>query len=291
MLTTAERDAYDRDGYVAVPRFLEEAEVALLRGELDRMVAEGLLRNVATDGDGTTISTTAYNLQICPVSLVSPLISALPFAGKLADAVGRVLGSDFYLRLDQIFLKPARHGVGTAWHQDNAYFRDGADHLATRGVGVWLAIHDATLASGTMHVIPRRCLETLEHRRDGGSDHHITCADRIDPADAMAVELPAGGALFFNWGVPHCTTGNRTGSARAALALHFQDLACKPATLEGFGDRPVAIVRGPGADGGRRLFGADLRGRWEGLRMAALRTSHSALRTNLSPCPPSRPRD
>lgn len=267
MITAAERAAYDRDGYVAIPAFFTAAEVAVLRAGLDRLVAEGRLRNVATHGDGATTSSTAFNLQICPVSPVGAAFAALPFADKVVGAIGRLLESDFYLRLDQIFLKPARQGAGTGWHQDNAYFRDGADALATRGVGLWIALHDATVANGTMHVIPRRCLRTLAHQRDGGSDHHITCRDLIDPADAVPIELSAGGALFFNWGVPHCTLGNATDRPRAALALHFQDLALRPADVR-FGERPAPVLRGTGADGGVATYGNDQRGRWEELLTA-----------------------
>jgi phytanoyl-CoA hydroxylase len=262
MLNATDHAAYARDGFVAHAHFFNALEVELLGKELARLQFAGRLRNVATAGDGITPSTTAMNLQICPVSPVSPVFRALPFADKVVEAVGGLLRTDFYLRLDQIFLKPGRHGAGTNWHQDNAYFRDGADHLADRGVGLWIALHPATIANGTMQVIPRRCLTTLDHRRDGGSDHHITCADRIDPADAVAIELPAGGALFFNWGVPHCTTGNGTDHERGALALHFQDLAYRPAGVM-LGDRPNPVLRGPGADGGKETYGEDQRGRWE----------------------------
>lgn len=78
----------------------------------------------------------------------------------------------------------------------------------------------------------------------------------------MPIELSAGGALFFNWGVPHCTLGNATDRPRAALALHFHDLAFKPADVR-LGDRPAPVLRGPGADGGLTTYRSDQRGAWE----------------------------
>jgi len=269
-LTPAQIAAYHRDGYAACPDFFNADEVALMRGELDRLVEAGLLRNVHTENDGTH-SQKAFNLQICPLSPKSPTLRTLPFADCVVAQIGVLLGSDFYLRLDQIFLKPGRTGVGTNWHQDNAYFRDGADHLAKRGVGMWIAMHDATVANGCMHVIPQSFAHTREHHRDPGSDHHITLLTTpIDEKNAVPIELAAGGALFFNWGVPHCTKGNSTDRPRAGLALHFQDLALRPAGQE---QQPVLV--GPGADGGKQIFGEDLRGRWESL---TTRHSHALTR-------------
>ena len=235
--------AYRRDGFTTHPTFFDADEVALMRAELDRLMAEGLLRNVATDGDGATISRTVANLQICPLSPKSPVFRTLPFAAKVRAQVQAILGPTIALRLDQIFLKPAHHGVGTNWHQDNAYFRDGADAKAVHGLGMWIALHDATVANGCMHVIPGAFAQTAEHRRDGGSNHHITLVE-VDESKAVPIELPAGGVLFFNWGVPHCPKANTTDRPRAGLALHFQDLHLGPPSP---GHPLRAIVLGPQA--------------------------------------------
>ena len=144
-------ERFRHDGYLAVPGFYGADEVAALQAEVERFKREGLVRNVATEGDGTTHSTTKANLQLIPLFDKSDLVRALPFDAKVVEAVGQLIGDPFLLHLDQMFLKPARHGVGTAWHQDNAYFRI-ADPL--RGTAMWIAIHDANLANGTLHLIP-----------------------------------------------------------------------------------------------------------------------------------------
>ena len=38
-------------------------------------------------------------------------------------------------------------GIGTNWHQDNAYFKI-RDPM--RGTAMWIAAHDATIANGTI---------------------------------------------------------------------------------------------------------------------------------------------
>lgn len=249
-------------GWVAVPDFLAADEVALLRAELASLVAAGKLRNVATDGDGRTHSKTAFNLQICPVGPHSRAIRALAYAARMRAAVTALIGDEAIQHLDQIFLKPARHGAGTGWHTDNAYFQS---QTVEAGTGVWIALHDATRANGTMRILPGSHRRELAHVRDGGSDHHITCAAVVDETQALTIELPAGGALFFNYGVAHATGANTTGSDRAGLALHF--VRESQLNLGSPLPRPESWKRriGNSGDGGNAMYGEDLRGVWEAL--------------------------
>jgi len=110
---------FREQGYIAVPEFWTAREAAAMQAETERLKREGLLRNVATEGDGRTHSQSRANLQICPIYPKSEFFRAMPFAPKVAEAVSHLIGDPVLLHLDQIFLKPARHGAGTNWHQDN----------------------------------------------------------------------------------------------------------------------------------------------------------------------------
>lgn len=256
--TQEQIDQFREQGYVAAPDFWTAAEVAAMRAELGRLKEAGLLRNVATDGDGKTQSQTKANLQLCPMFPHSEFFRAMPFVPKVAKAVGQLIGDPVILHLDQVFLKPGRHGAGTNWHQDNAYFQID-DPL--KGTALWTAVHDATLANGTMHVIPGSFRERYAHERDPESDHHIRCWP--DESRAVPVALPAGGALFFAYGTAHCTRGNTTENERAGVALHFISGAVGGHARAGFepGKRPV--LTGPEATGGEREHGVRIAGTWE----------------------------
>ena len=256
--TDEQTEQFREQGYLAVPEFWTGREVAAMRAELERLKEAGKLRNVATDGDGKTHSQTKANLQLCPMWPHSDFFRAMPFAPKVAEAVGRLIGDPVLLHLDQVFLKPGRHGAGTNWHQDNAYFQI-PDPL--RGTALWTAVHDATVANGTMHVIPGSFREPYEHARDPDSDHHIRC---FPPEErAVAVELPAGGALFFAYGTAHCTRANTTEHERAGVALHFINAGVHGRARGGFepGKRPV--LTGPDATGGEKEYGVRVGGTWE----------------------------
>ncbi|HVF09834.1 MAG TPA: phytanoyl-CoA dioxygenase family protein, partial [Abditibacteriaceae bacterium] len=183
--TPSQLEQFQQQGYLAVPDFWNAREVAAMQAELERLKRDGLLRNVATDGDGRTHSNVKVNLQLCPMYNKSDFFRAMPFAPKVVEAVRQLIGDPVLLHLDQVFLKPGRHGAGTNWHQDNAYFRI-SDPL--KGTAMWTAVHDATVENGTMHIIPGSFREQYEHSRDPDSDHHIRC---YPPEErAIPIELP-----------------------------------------------------------------------------------------------------
>jgi ectoine hydroxylase-related dioxygenase (phytanoyl-CoA dioxygenase family) len=162
------------------------------------------------------------------------------------------------LHLDQVFLKPEKHGAGTNWHQDNAYFQI-PDPL--KGTALWTAVHDATVANGTLRVIPGAFGEKLPHERDPDSDHHIRCYP--DESKAVPLEIGAGGALFFAYGTPHATGGNTTDHERAGVALHFMNADQNGVARGGFEVTKRPVLTGPDATGGEAEHGVRVAGTWE----------------------------
>ncbi|MSR82909.1 MAG: hypothetical protein EXS58_08280 [Candidatus Latescibacteria bacterium] len=253
-LTNQQVEQFRTQGYLDLPHFFTAREVAALQAEIARFKQEGRLRNVATEGDGKTHSATKANLQLIPLFDKSDLLRALPFEAKVTQAVGQLIGEPFVLHLDQMFLKPARHGVGTSWHQDNAYFKI-ADPL--KGTAMWIAAHDATLANGTLCVVPESFKEAYPHSRDPHSDHHIRC---YPPEErAVPVELEAGGVVFFCYGTAHSTGANHTDRERAGIAFHFLRTDFIPEEARFLRTH----LSGPEATGGEKEYGTKVAGTWE----------------------------
>ena len=257
-LTPDQERHFRAHGYVVIPDFFSPREVAALQTEVERFKRQGLLRNVATNGDGQTPSTNKANLQLIPLYDKSDLIRALPFASKVTGAVSQLIGDPFLLHLDQMFLKPGRHGTGTAWHQDNAYFKI-ADPM--KGTAMWVAVHEANVANGTLHVIPDSYKEVYEHSRDPDSDHHIRCHPPEERA--VPVELTAGGVVFFCYGTAHATRANTTDKERAGMAFHFLHTHYDDGGRLAKNDRCHPLLTGPGATGGREEYGVEVAGTWQ----------------------------
>jgi phytanoyl-CoA hydroxylase len=250
-------EQFRTEGYLAVPDFWKPEEIAAMRIELEVLQSKGLLNNVATEGDGKTKATSVANLQLCPMSPHSNLFRAISFAPKVIDSVEQLIGGPIVLQLDQVFIKPAKHGSGTNWHQDNAYFQI---KNPLHGTALWTAVHDANLSNGTIRVIPKSFHEPLEHTRDPQSNHHIRCYP--DESQAVPIELKAGGAVFFAYGTPHATGANTTETDRAGVALHFLNQAAVP-TDGSFETGRNPILSGPNRSTGEKEYGKVIAGTWE----------------------------
>lgn len=251
-------EQFKSEGYTTHDAFFDKSEIAAMRAELERLKTIGKLRNVATAGDGATAATDKANLQLCPMAPHSSLFRSLPFQPKVTEAVSELIGEPIILHLDQVFLKPGGHGMGTNWHQDNAYFKV-RDPMG--GTAMWIAVHDATLANGTIQVIPGSYRERYEHTRDPYSDHHIRCYPPEEQAVPLA--LPAGGVAFFCYGTAHCTGANTTNHERAGVAYHFlhTDYANDDLIADDRDYRPY--LTGPKATGGEQEYGERVAGTWQ----------------------------
>ena len=243
---------YHEHGYMVVRSLFSEPELEALRQDVVRLQAEGRLANLLVhtpSNDSTARAEGAeppgrVNLQLCPASPVSDLIHAMRGHPGLLGTVRELLGDPVRFLLDQIFIKPGLSGAGTDWHQDHAYF---AGKDAALGVGMWTSLQDATIENGTMRVIPGSHRQAVNHARDPRSDSLIHA--QVDESRAIAIELRAGDALFFNFGLLHCTRDNRSQHSRCAVALHFVHDSYEPpphwtlaTTLTGPGAR-VEVAR------------------------------------------------
>ena len=136
---------------------------------------------------------------------------------RLRGVLQSLIGQSPIFFQDMALIKPPHIGSEKPWHQDNAYF---AVAPLEAVVGIWIALDDATTENGCMHVLPggqRR--GALKHFH--GRDCEIV-ADRIEPSQAVPVELPAGGALFFAGMLPHQTPPNASPHRRRALQFHYR---------------------------------------------------------------------
>ncbi len=261
MLNNDQIKQWKEEGYLIVPDFFNALEICALQHEVERLKNEGHFNNVSTTGDGKTVDNKNLNLQLHQPGQHSDLIKALPYADKLIKSVNALVGTPNEIQTTQIFYKPAGNGSATNWHQDNAYF--GALDV-TLGTGMWIAIHDANEANGTMRIIPKSHLASIDHERDLNSNHHIRCYP--DEDKAIPCIIPAGGVLFFNYGRAHCTGPNTTTGDRAGLALHVHhvDMPLGKGQIKNRvenQDLPRKILGG--GDNGVEVYGENQAGRFD----------------------------
>ena len=136
---------------------------------------------------------------------------------KISGILESILGPGSILFQDMALVKNPKIGVAKPWHQDNAYFSFAP---LERIIGVWIALDDTDAGNGCMHFIPGG------HKRGALKHFHGTDCEispgRIDPGQAVPVELGAGGAIFFYGMAPHYTPPNHSDFCRRALQYHYR---------------------------------------------------------------------
>ena len=224
-LSTEQVDRFRHDGYLKLGRLLDDGLVDLLRREYDREFArardgDAQFRNLSiSDTDDLRKKNEAPEqmLQIMQMCERNLHFRRLLFHDEILDCVEDLLGPNLQLFHDQALYKPAHHGGPVFWHQDNAYWQCVPANL----VSCWLTLDDVTVANGAMQVIPGSHLSAMQHDRSAATDALLDNADRVDSSTAVAVELPAGGAMLHHCQTFHYTGPNETERERRAFAIHF----------------------------------------------------------------------
>ena len=91
----------------------------------------------------------------------------------------------------------------------------------------------------------------------------LTTAEAVKAMYPYYMVRLAGGALFFNYGIAHCTKGNTTERDRAGLALHFLKSSYREVARAAMKVR--STLSGPNYTGGRAEWGETIEGVWESL--------------------------
>ena len=262
-LAQADLDHYEENGYVVFRDVLSPDEVQAVSSAMTRVVLEaldGLELGTYGRRDGrpdsnhnmsggvlfdkesrfsvqleSAVDPTTLDATTAPVSYrklanfigKDPAFAALEDHPRLKGYRDALLGPDSIRFQDMALSKPAHIGVAKPWHQDNAYF---SVTPLDQVMGIWIAIDDATVENGCMHVIPTARRDLTAHKHIHRTDCEIA-EDDLPLDRAKAIEVPAGGALFFLGMLPHFTPVNRSPHGRRALQLHYRgaDTVNRPA--------------------------------------------------------------
>ena len=224
-LTAGQVNEFQTRGYLKLGRLLDDATVELLRREYDRefeLARSGAssFRNLAIDDTDDVAAKNAAEeqmLQIMQMCERNLHYRRLLYHEPILDCVEDLIGPNIQLFHDQALYKPAHHGGPVFWHQDNAYWQCVPATL----VSCWLTLDDVNIDNGAMQVLPGSHLQALEHGKSASTSALLDNAERVDSSRAVAIELPAGGAMLHHCQTFHYTAPNNTARERRAFAIHF----------------------------------------------------------------------
>lgn len=224
-ITETNLETYRNRGFLAVDGVFNATEVTTAIDAINDLIdhhPEHVLFEASAKTDWEQLSQIERRgavrrlLYFCPHS---PRLAELSSHRNIIDIVERLIGEPVKLTQDMALLKPAKIGREKPWHQDHAYFNFAPDiHI----VGVWIALDNATLDNGCMHVLPgwHRKGPIVHFQK---RDWQICDTEILDQSDAQcaAVPLQPGGALFLNSLLPHGTPPNLSPERRRALQFHY----------------------------------------------------------------------
>ncbi|MDF2661405.1 MAG: phytanoyl-CoA dioxygenase family protein [Paenibacillus sp.] len=147
-----------------------------------------------------------------------PNLHHICYHPKIRKVLEMVFGEKPRFCEDQALLKPPSKeaGIEKPWHQDMAYSNFSFTKMVA---GVWIALDEAALDNGCMHVIPRS-------HKNGPVPHYAVrdwqlCDTAVDVQKDEAVPLRPGGILVFSGLLHHGTPPNLSNKRRRALQFHY----------------------------------------------------------------------
>ena len=220
LLSDAQVQAYERDGFVYPVDVLSPAEVRALRQELEDWERE---RGAPIDFPEKSKSYLLFNWA-----------DQLVHHPRILDAVEDLIGPDILVYHSTLFVKEARTPAFVRWHQDSTYFYL-EPHLH---VTAWVALSPASIEAGCMQALPgSHRWGAFEHddkpepmnmiRRGQG------ISGRFDDAQGQYMPVAAGQMSLHHTDLVHASGGNDSDDRRLGYAISYI-----PAHV-----RPVGAVR------------------------------------------------
>ena len=191
--TQAQVQAWEEKGYFTVSGVATADQAAEMRGVIKNILYTPEPENVRTDADpmdpmGDTPEARAQRFRkFNRWCHTAPLVWHTVHAGAMAPLGRYYLGDDILLKFSSVFVKPAKSGAATPWHQDNGLWRDGE----TEPFNFWMALDPAKRENGCLQFIP--------------GSHKTEIVEHVLYADSIHGELPRErvAALKAERGVEH----------------------------------------------------------------------------------------
>ncbi len=227
MLTRAQIDTFNRDGYIKGIRIFSDAEIGEIRAYFDQLLAK-----VLAEGRD------AYSINSAHLTYgrVFDLLANKRITAHIKDLLGEHLvgwGSHF-------FCKMPRDRKTVSWHQDASYWPMTPSKTAT----VWLAIDDSDADNACMRFIP-------------GSHHHGHLTYKLSEEDEnnvlfqtvptaeqygepIDIELKAGEISIHSDMLLHGSKANTSGRRRCGLTMRY--CAAEVRALQGWHLKGVLLA-------------------------------------------------
>ena len=216
-LTDEQIASYQREGYLALPRFIDPDRVEALRRLTEAFVdrSRGLARTDAIfDLDPRHTAAAPAVRRIKNPADNDPLYLWVTQDSPILDVVSELIGSSIRFHHSKLNLKGGLIGAPVEVHQDAAFYPHSNDDV----LAVGLLLDDATAENGAMAVLPCSHQGQIYTHYDT-KGRFVGCMRdediaRLDRSRAVLLDLPAGSIhihhyRLVHWSAPNTSPGER----------------------------------------------------------------------------------
>jgi phytanoyl-CoA hydroxylase len=219
MASDAQRDAYQRDGFIVVPDLLGATELSALRQIITELVAGAATVDTHTAVYDLEPGHTRAEPKVRRIKTpheVHPAFEAVVRSPAVIEVLTRLIGPGLRLHSSKLNMKSARYGSPVEWHQDWAFYPHTNDDVLAIGV----MLDDMDFENGPLLVTPGTHKGPIwNHHGDDGRFCGL-----IDPADipneignAVPLTGRAGSMSFHHVRSLHGSALNRSDRSRNLL--------------------------------------------------------------------------
>ncbi|MDD7813851.1 ectoine hydroxylase [Mycolicibacter sinensis] len=234
-LPTANVEAFDANGFLAVDALVDADVVADLRNELDRLRADPVL---AADERSICERDSGQIRSIFEVHRISPAFAALVADPRLVGPVRQLLGSEVYVHQSRVNFKPGFNGREFYWHSDFETWHAEDGMPSPRAISVSVALTENLDSNGSLMIMPGShrwfvsCPDETppDHYRSSLKQQEIGTPDD-DSLTWMAeqhgirqITGPPGSAVFFDSNCMHGSSSNITPYPRSNVFIVYNSV-------------------------------------------------------------------
>ena len=251
---------YQKDGFLVLENFVDEAACAHLRARAEELVREfdpaGVISIFSTHeqnhlsddyflesgdkirfffeedaflSDGTLKQSKERSINKIGHALhdLDPTFDGFSRTSRIRHLVAD-LGIELPLLLQSMYIfKQPNIGGEVICHQDSTFLYTEPIAIA----GLWFALEDATIENGCLWAIPGGCKLGLKSRwvraREGGMRFEIFDPSPWPEENLVPLEVPKGTLIVLHGLLPHKSLANRSPKSRHAYTLHVVGGNCR----------------------------------------------------------------
>ncbi|MFF8863767.1 ectoine hydroxylase [Streptomyces sp. NPDC015139] len=234
-IPTADLQAYERDGFLAVDQLITPDEVEVYGRELDRLVTDPAIR---ADERSIVEPKSKEIRSVFEVHRISEVFANLVRDPRVVGRARQILGSDVYVHQSRINVKPGFGASGFYWHSDfeTWHAEDGLPNMRTVSVSIALTENFAT--NGGLMIMPgshRTFLGCAGATPEDNYKKSLQMQDAGTPSDEALTELAsehgirlftgkAGSATWFDCNCMHGSGDNITPFPRSNVFIVFNSV-------------------------------------------------------------------